>query len=358
MLAAVASSSLAVDTPIGAARLTEPSQLPLPPSDRRPWRLPGLPAAGAIVRVFECQYAHIRTHFDGLQGTAPGENHTSADSRLPRLHGCVSDEMSRWYHSVPASLVRPDADSLWYSYQDVLQADGQPQAATPAEMFPSSRVMGFLLSTDVLVDAAFPHDAWSTQAQLDYPMCAANFTSKAYAQIRLAELQERCKSTARTSREKNLTHLDAYTQYHLWKTGHFGNWVKFGKQTCFRPTVAQAEADQRAYLQLLSTGERPTCETGPLYNQLQVRYNVRQITGIFFTPELRKEAEMARKAVLALSEAFGQQHNLTMIEAVRTPDYPIRSQQPSPTRRKFRLRTAAMRRTLLPASESVISREA
>merc|ERR1712216_343304 len=86
----------------------------------------------------------------------------------------------------------------------------------------------------------------------------------------------------------------------------------------------EAEKDQRAYLNLLSSSEKPACETGPLYNQLQVRYNVRQIKGIFFTPELRQEAEMARSAVQGLSAAFGQPHNLTMIEAVRTSDYPSR----------------------------------
>jgi hypothetical protein len=371
MLAAMASSPLAVEaSSLGASpSATAEPPLRLPPSKLRPWRLPGLPAEGAVVRVFECQYAHLKLFFDGIQGLAPGQNHTSADSRMPRLHSCVSDEMSRWYHAAPASLVRPSADSLWFSYTNVLQAHGRPQDVRPKEDFPSSRVMGFLLDpATIRVDAAFPHDAWSTQGQTDYSLCQEmeDYSSEEYARWRMKELEERCESLAVVAHDKNMSAYDPYTRYHLWKTSHFSNWVRFGKQTCFHPTIAQAEADQRAYLKLLNASRTPDCEPGPLYNQLQGRYNVRQITGIFFTPELRQEAEMVRKAVQGLGSAFGQPQPLMMIEAVRTSDYPKQKRAPmrqhasakqhappnhhAPTSRKLRLRAAHS--TLLPASES------
>ena len=34
-------------------------QLPLPPSNVRAWRLPGLPSKSRIIRVLECEYAHL-----------------------------------------------------------------------------------------------------------------------------------------------------------------------------------------------------------------------------------------------------------------------------------------------------------
>ena len=66
----------------------------------------------------------------------------------------------------------------------------------------------------------------------------------------------------------------------------------------------EPEADQRALLKVL-VDKRLEGEAGPLYNQLQIRYSVRMIEGLFYTPALRTETLMTRDAIESIHRAFG-----------------------------------------------------
>ena len=317
-----------------SAAASDGKQLPLPPSKVRTWQLPGLPANGAFLRVMECQYAHVRTLSDGHRGYAPGwKGVTSPDSRMPRLQSCIGEEMSQWYHGVPATWIKPDISSLWYSYTDVLQADGEPQGKTGAT-YPSSRLIGFVLSPNVTVDAAFPHDTWSVQPISKYSLCnkshSAGHSSEDYAKVRFANLRQHCDmlskiyahkkrkqqnkeddDTANDDDDDDNDIHDLEMQTMRWPV----SWIRDSGETCHHgSSMARAEADQRAFLRLVSAS-RTLCDPGPMYNQAQVRYNVGMITGIFHTPELRVEAEMVRSAIGSLARAFGRQQNIDMLEA-------------------------------------------
>lgn len=314
----------------------ELQQLALPPSRDRQWRLPGLPADGAFVRTLECQSAHELENADFVRSYAPGlKDVVSAASRMSRLQACVAEELSRWYHGVPASWVRPDVSSLWYSYTNVLQADGQPQPDALPE-YPTSRLLGFILSPNVTVDAAFPHDTWTPQPY-QHPQCNATHhpagrSSEAYARARLANLREHCKTLRRLDASNALSRQpgagkEAATEEvkRLWRVGNDWpySWIAGSGETCHHgSSTAKAEADQRAYLRLLAEhADDPTvCNPGPLNTQVQVRFSVGMITGIFFTPELHAEAHMVRNALTAVARSFGREQNLTMTEAQWIPN--------------------------------------
>lgn len=299
-------------------------QLPLPPSNVRAWRLPGLPSKSRIIRVLECEYAHLETLNDGVRSVAPGQNHTSAASRMPHLQSCVAEELSRWYHAVPATSLMPDADSMWFSYTDIISEPGIDRGGQPPEAFPTERVMGLILSNDVSVDSAYSHDSWSTQPDPRYPRCnASNYHGTAhYARVRYQEMTQRCnilKEMADLKRQNKKP--SKLKQYYIWKRAFLSHWVRESGHTCRHDTIAEAEADQRALLKVLVDKGLEGCEAGPLYNQLQIRYSVRMIEGLFYTPALRAEALMTRDAIESIHRAFGMSKNLKMVEAVRTPDY-------------------------------------
>lgn len=314
-----------------ASSASDEKQLPLPQSKSRTWRLPGLPANGAFVRVLECEYAHKRVGLDGMRGYAPGwKGLTNASSRMPRLQTCIADEMSRWYHGVPAAWVKPDISSLWYSHNDVLQADGEVQGA-PLATYPTSRLMGFVISPNVTIDAAYPHDTWMSQPINDYSLCnkshSAGHSSEAYAKTRFANLRTHCDALSKLSahRKRKQAGEDVVDddndgdddvdklemQSRMWPS----SWIRESGETCHHGSlVARAEADQRAFLRLLLASPK-ICDPGPIYNQVQVRYSVGMITGIFYTPELRVEAEMARSAIESVARAFGRQQSIDLVEA-------------------------------------------
>lgn len=318
----------------------EPSGLVrgLPPSCLRAWRLPGLPAEGAIVRALECEYARTKGLF--MAEFQPWENAT-APSGAHDLFSCAAEEISSWYRTVPASSVYPDAggrdySSLFYSYTDVLQSDGVSEKG-PSAGFPATMLLGLILN-NASVDAAFPHDAWSTHpvdahdketGRLRYQQCAG--IRPDYAQARLENLVQRCNTERKLKAEGinrpwRMQNPGKYADIRDGSTAQkveFSQWVRHSGYTCYHTTREAAEAEQRAYIDLL-VRNGTTCEPGPLYNQLQVRYSARNIRGIFFTPGARKEAMQLKRAVELMSSVFGGAVELQMIEAVPTSDFPLR----------------------------------
>lgn len=349
---------------------------PLHPSVLRAWRLPDVPEQGMIVRVMECEYTAIPQ----INGVWVASKKFDGND----LQSCLAQELSSWYRSVPASSVYPDNSDLFFSYTNVLgnnstrAMDNADNEQSPDDdhsdededdvhdglvdihmknkgwlpSYPSKRLLGLILSNEVAVDEAYPHDAWSTSPssihpsaiirnkQLRYLPCDGIRLD--YAQKRLENTLKRCALLQKhphgalkreaahdaallrngTTNSTPYLRWKRYRRFKIAEQVQFPHWVETSGYTCYHKYREDAEAEQQAYLDLL-VANGTTCESGPLYNQLQVRYTVRMITGVFFTPELRKEALQVRDAIHAMRRTFGGDNEpLKLVEAERTENYP------------------------------------
>jgi hypothetical protein len=354
----------------------------LHPSVLRAWRLPGTPEDGMIVRVLECEYTAVpfvnglssnsteKINGDDLQSCLAEElsswyRSVPATSVYPDnddLFFSYTNVLGKREHNstnhqsraaskdkVRSEGERVDEDEDEDDVHDGM-IDTKDKTWLPA--YPAKRLIGLILSNDASIDEAYPHDAWSTSPGLPhfstivrgrwlpgYPPC--NGTRPDYAEKRLENTLKRCAllhkhphnalqweaahdADLMRNGTKNTPYMQwrRYRRFQIAEKVQFAHWVESSKYTCYHKNREDAETEQRAYLDLL-VANGTTCESGPLYNQLQVRYTMRMVTGVFYTPELRKEAMQVRDAIHAIRRTFGANNApLNMIEAVRTENYP------------------------------------
>jgi len=203
------------------------------------------------------------------------------------LPDCIANELASHTVSRPASSVSAPYDSLFF-----WEGSEEPNPDQPD----SDLIYGIVLSNASAVDAAWPHDAYGTDAPVEY-QCDRNASAEEYAQARVRLCRDMCWDA-----EWKVDRAIA------WYTGCWGS-------------REMAERFQAAFIALLEQGALQGCYPGPLYNQLMVRWSLHMITGVFYSPSASREAFAIHAAITGFLDAFSIEQSVHMMELVEWPQH-------------------------------------